>query len=269
MPKIATLSMYDVPVVRQHTDALWHAISAELQNAGVDAPREQTRGADDWDVWQDPDLLFSQTCGFPFVSKLEGHVTLIGTPDYGVVPDKPGWYNSKIICRADDLRGDLGAFKGARFAYNDLASQSGVMSIMYTLHRTQSDARHFGSCIPSGGHALSAQMVSQGEADIAAVDSVTWLNILRDQPDLNLRVLAETDPTPGLPYITHVDHDADVFARAVETAIEGLEQTTKDALYLRGFWRSDPADYAMVRERAKAATPVFQTHFPGHQPLST
>ena len=267
MPKIATLSMYDVPAVNHHTDAFWQAIATELAKAGVQAPGKLARDVDDWTAWQHADLLFSQTCGFPFVSKLEGQVTLIGTPDYGAIKGQPGWYNSKVICRADDPRGSLDAFKGATFAYNGLDSQSGVMSIMFLLHRTLGDQRHFGPCVQSGGHANSAAMVAQGSADIAAVDSVTWMNIQRDQPDLNLRVLAETDPTPGLPYITHKDHDGNVFADAVEAAIDGLDQETKDALHLRGFWRSAPGDYALVRERVIAATPVIQAHFPGYQPL--
>jgi ABC-type phosphate/phosphonate transport system substrate-binding protein len=260
--------MYDVPVVNHHTNAFWQAIAAELAKAGVSAPSKLTRDVDDWTVWQHPELLFSQTCGFPFVSKLEGHVTLIGTPDYGAVSRRPGWYNSKVICRADDPRDTLAAFKGATFAYNDMASQSGVMSIMYLLHRTIGDERHFGTCEQSGGHAFSTAMVAQGEADIAAVDSVTWMNIQRDQPDLNVRILAETDPTPGLPYITHKDQEAAVFADAVEAAIAGLGQVTKDALHLRGFWRSNPSDYALIRERVVAATPVIQAHFSGHQPLA-
>lgn len=267
MSQIATLSMYDVPVVQHHTDVLWQSIRAELQKAGINTPSQLIRGADDWTVWRDPNLVFSQTCGFPFVSQLERHVTLIGTPDYGTIPDKPGWYNSKVICRRDDARGSLAAFKDARFAYNDLASQSGVMGIMYLLHRTIGNSQHFGTCIASGGHALSAAMVASGEADIAAIDSVTWLNLQRDQPDLNLRILAETDPTPGLPYITHSGQDGSIFADAVEAAIEGLAQQTKDALHLKGFWRSTPSDYAVVRERAIAATPVIQAHFSGHQPL--
>jgi ABC-type phosphate/phosphonate transport system substrate-binding protein len=93
------------------------------------------------------------------------------------------------------------------------------------------------------------------------------MNIQRDQPELNLRVLTQTDPTPGLPYITHKDQDGEVFANAVEAAIDGLGQETKNALHLRGFWRSNPSDYAVVRERVEAALPVIQAHFPGHHPL--
>ena len=195
-------------------------------------------------------------------------MTLIGTPDYGVVEGHPGWYNSRVICRADDPRDTLAAFKGARFAYNDLASQSGVMGIMHLIHKTIGDGAFFGSCEGSGGHALSARMVSEGHADIAAVDSVTWWNIQRDQPDLNLRVLSETEPTPGLPYITHPDLDAALFADAVETAIARLPGAAKDALFLTGFWRSTPADYQLVMDRAKAATPVIKAHFDGHDPLA-
>lgn len=268
MTQIATLSMYDVPSVRSETDALWVAIASELRKAGVAPPDQLTRGARDWDVWYDPHLLFSQTCGFPYVSKLQNRVTLIGTSDFGMIEGKPGWYNSVVIVRADDPRAGLADFAGATFAYNDLASQSGLMSIMYLLHKTLGDARHFGVCVASEGHALSAQMVARGDADIAAVDCVTWLHICRDFPDMKLRVLCETEPTPALPYITHFDQPAEVFADAVEAAIETLPSAHKDALFLRGFWRSTPADYALIHARAKAATPVIQAHFDGHDPLT-
>ena len=60
---IAFLGMYDMPPLRAANDAFWTAIRAELGYG----PEHLTRTDDPWPVWQSPDLLFAQTCGWKFI----------------------------------------------------------------------------------------------------------------------------------------------------------------------------------------------------------
>jgi hypothetical protein len=83
-PGVASLPMYDWPEVRDATDALWAAIRAALIQEGIDAPTALERDGDPETLWTDPDLVLSQTCGFPYANGLSGKVALIATPAYRI-----------------------------------------------------------------------------------------------------------------------------------------------------------------------------------------
>ena len=123
---IASLGMYDFGPVMAVNDRLWALIRDRLRADGIDAPDALTRGEGAyWQAWQSPDLLLSQTCGYPFRARLQGKVTYVGTPDFGVDGCAPGYYRSVLVARADDPRSTIADFDGARFAYNEALSQSG------------------------------------------------------------------------------------------------------------------------------------------------
>jgi ABC-type phosphate/phosphonate transport system substrate-binding protein len=200
--------------------------------------------AEEFSVWKDPALVLSQTCGMPYRLWLHDKVTLIGTPDYGLEGCPPGYYRSPIVVRRDDERADLPAFAQARFAYNVSHSQSGFASIYNTVRPM---GFWFQERVKSGAHQASARMVAAGEADIAALDAVTWDLIQRyDDFAGRLRVLCWTAPTPGLPYIAAAGADqAGTFA-AVKAAIERLDTGDRAALGLKGFVAIPKAQYLAV-----------------------
>ncbi len=68
---IAILPMYDFPWTAAANDALWAAISARLDEAGIEAPKALTRGGDLDAHWRDPRLLLGQTCGYPYLTRLK------------------------------------------------------------------------------------------------------------------------------------------------------------------------------------------------------
>ncbi|QBF32767.1 phosphate/phosphite/phosphonate ABC transporter substrate-binding protein [Thalassococcus sp. S3] len=226
---IASLGMYDMPALQPVNDRLWQEIRARLDNGPADLTRDRTL----WDIWVSPDLLFAQTCGMPFRTKLHDHVALIRTPDYGLPGCPPGHYNSVIVVRGDDPATDLADLDGAALAYNEPLSQSGWAAIY-----TQMSARGYrpGRCMATGSHAASARAVADGNARFAALDALTW-TLLQDH-DLaltgSLRVLMRTDPTPALPFITRKGRDTETLARALEAAIAALPASDKAALHLKG-----------------------------------
>ena len=198
---IASLGMYDRAETAAANDALWSLIRAGLRAAGHAAPEALTRGeAAYWPAWQDPDLTFSQTCGYPYRLRLHPHVTLVGTPDYGLPGCPPGHYNSVFIARADDPRTSLAQFRTARFAFNEALSQSGWAGPQTHVHLIL--GFHFQPSLQTGGHRLSALAVVEDRADIAAVDALTWALMQTHDPfTAQLREIARTAPTPALPYI--------------------------------------------------------------------
>ena len=66
---IAVLPMYDFPWTAAANDALWAAISARLDEAGVrSAEGSDARAATSTAQWRDPRLVLGQTCGYPYVT---------------------------------------------------------------------------------------------------------------------------------------------------------------------------------------------------------
>lgn len=242
---IASLGMYDFGPAMAANDRLWALTRDGLRARGLPAPDALTRGeAAYWPAWEAPDLVLSQTCGYPFRARLQGSVTYVGTPDYGVQGCPPGYYCSVFVVRADDPRTDLAAFDGAPFTYNEDLSQSGWAA-------PQTHAARLGLRLPpavrTGGHRLSAAAVADGKADLAALDAVTWALLQDTDPVVHrLRVLASTDPTPGLPLIAAKGADADTIFAALKDAIAALAPQDRATLHLKGIVRLSEAAYMAV-----------------------
>lgn len=242
---IASLGMYDFGAAVAANDRLWALVRDRLSKAGIDAPKALTRGeAAYWPAWEAPDLLVSQTCGYPFRARLHDRVAYVGTPDFGVEGCPPGYYRSVFVARADDPRTTLADFDNAPFAYNEALSQSGWAAPQ--VHAAGLGLRLL-PVVQTGGHQLSAHAVANGRADIAALDAVTWDLLQReDAVTKALRVIDLTVPTPGLPYITALGGPAEVIHDAMASAIAALSAEDRAALRLKGIVRIPKAAYLAV-----------------------
>lgn len=241
---IASLMMYARPELAEAHQRYWQRIRLELRDRGIESPEHLDQDAGEFSVWRDPELVLSQTCGMPYRLHLHGHVQLVGTPDFGVQECPPGQYRSAFVVRADDPRTELAAFRDARFAYNIKISQSG-WAAPYTHLRPL--GFWFENRIQSHGHQSSARMVASDDADIAALDAVTWRLIKKyDDFAADLRVLEWTQSTPGLPYIAGPDADATATFDAVAAAIAGLTADDRNTLGLRGIVRIPRKAYLAV-----------------------
>lgn len=242
---IASLAMYDFGAARAANDRFWTLIRNDLRKQGIAAPDALTRGEHAfWPAWSSPDLLLSQTCGYPFRARLQGLVTLVGTPDYGLPGAPPGHYYSVLVARKEDPRADLAAFDGARLAYNEDLSQSGWAAPQTHVAGLGLTLRPH---LRTGGHQRSAAAVADGLAEMAALDAVTWA-IMQDLDPVaqRLRVIARTDPTPVLPFITALDRDpAPIFA-AIARAIAAMAPSDRALLRLRDIVAIPAADYLAV-----------------------
>lgn len=233
---IASLPMYDRAETARANDGLWSAIRARLGYG----PHSLTRPGDLWQVWQSSDLLLAQTCGLPYRARLHDHVTLVGTPDYGLADCPPGYYRSLFIARADGPS-SLADYTGRCFAYNEPLSQSGWAAPHAHM------ARHrlaFGPLLQTGAHRASALAVAEGNADFAALDAVTWGMIqAHDAFATQLKIIDATIATPGLPLITAKSRDPKPIFDAISAAISDLPSEIRATLHLKGLTRIPPARY--------------------------
>lgn len=238
---IAMLGMYDMPALRGANDRLWQGLRMALGYG----PDSLTRDRDFWQIWQSPDLLFAQTCGMPFRTRLHRHVTLIGTPDYDLPGCPPGHYASVLVVRVDAPHSTLADFSGGRFAYNEPVSQSGWAGPMTYLRGA---GVGFSAHLQTGSHHQSAKAVADARADMAGLDLLTWLLLCEHDPNLTaqLRVIDTTPPTPMLPYITAAERDPAPIAAALRVAIGALTPADRQALHLKGIVDIPASSYLSV-----------------------
>lgn len=228
---LAALPMYDRPELRAQTDLYWRLIRDELRERGVFAPDGLWRGEDLWSLWRSPELVFAQTCGMPYRAQLHGEVSLVATPDYDLPGCEPGEYNSVVITR--EGVSDREAL-GGTWVINEALSQSGWGALAVWLGQQGIALKRPAL---SGSHAGSAQAVASGEADLAAIDALTWALLQRFGETRGLREIARTDPTPTLPYITAKGAAAEPVFDAVSAAVAELPGDVAEALSLRGVVR--------------------------------
>lgn len=246
---IANLMMYQRPQLTDAHDRYWALIRKNLTDAGIDSPETLSQDAEEFYVWNHPDLVLSQTCGMPYRTWLHEKVQLVGTPDFGVRDSPAGYYRSALVVRADDSRTEIAAFKDAVFAYNQTFSQSGYGAPYWHM---KPSGFWFENRLQTDQHLKSAKAVVAGTADIASLDAVTWRNIEIFEPFAReLRVLEWTAPTPGLPLITAMGNDADGIFRAVKHAVDELDKEDKSLLGLKGIVKIAKAEYLKIPNPAE------------------
>ena len=236
---IAALPMYYRDELSVALNRLWQHIQQGLLKRGIAAPSGLTNSGDLMGVWLDPGLVLGQTCGMPYRMFLHDKVTLIGTPDYQIADCPAGYYRRIFIVRKNDPRDSLEEFSAARFAYNDQHSQSGYGAAIV---HASAKGMQFDNPVVSGAHRLSAAMVAEGTADIAALDVISWQYMQQfDHFSDSLRGLEATEPAPGLPLIAAMGADRTAIISAVT---EALDRVTESDQALIGFRRivSIPAE---------------------------
>ncbi len=231
---IAGLPMYDRPETFGANDRLWSLTKDALADRRVPAPDRLTRGIDPWTLWHRPDLVLAQTCGLPYRTGLHGKVELVATPVQDL-PCEPGFYFSEIVTRMDDPRSTPAEFDNARLAVNEQCSQSGWAA---PRQWAAVNGISFGEILLTGSHSASSHAVAEGQSDLAAIDALTWKMIERwDAHAAGLRVVARTEPTPTLPYISARGSDSDLISRALDDAISELSEGDRAILGLNGITR--------------------------------
>ena len=235
----SSLPMFDFPELRGHTDALWAVWANELGRLGVDAPPSLIRPDEALLThWRRPELLVSQTCGYPYAAALRPSVTTFGTFAYEIPEgQRPGFYRSVIVARESDHRvgavlatDNLRAFNGATVAINATDSLSGCVSLGAAL--VNGGVTQVSNVVVSGSHANTLTVLQRGEADIAAIDAVSFALLGDVRPAaLDGITIIERGPTiPCLPLITGSSAPISILQRALVSALMNLRERSPDVL---------------------------------------
>ena len=167
---VASLLMYDRPdVVQRANDALWAALRDRLRARGLDVPETLDRSGSHDSYWLRSDLIFGQTCGYPYVEELKGRVRLVAAPAFRYAGGKGARRASFVVVRDDDPARSIADLAGKRAAINDWLSNSGMNLLRITVAPHAKDGRFFSDVIVTGGHMMSIAAIREGRADVAAV----------------------------------------------------------------------------------------------------
>lgn len=211
-----SLPMYDLPCVKAATDAWGKGLARALAHEGVaDTTISLTRGRSVEELWRSPDLLLSQTCGYPLLTEFSADLSLLLTPVYRVPGCDGSAYRSVIVVHEENTVESLKDLRGARCVINNAHSQSGMNVLRREVAPLAKDGRFFSEVIVSGKHPDSIKMIAARGADVAAIDCVTFGLMAVHDPGsvMAVRVLAETRSAPSLPYVTRQDASSDLLQR--------------------------------------------------------
>ena len=250
--------MYDVPGAREWTDRWWRGLASHFQAAGVcEVPMSLTRGVAQDDTWDPRKLLFSQSCGYPLLTEFKNVLLPVLTPCYAVPGCQGSNYSSLLVVRELDSRQELGQFRGAVAAVNRRDSQSGFNALRCAVAPLGGGGPFFARIVKSGRHAASIGMVARGAADLCAIDCVTHAMLARYEPSAlaGTRVIASTEPSPGLPYVTGAAAGQAVLPRLRDSLLAALTDpalaAVRDALFIAGGEPLSVEDYQILLERER------------------
>lgn len=194
-------------------------------------------------LWRHPQLLLAQTCWGPMERGLADHVQLVGQPDYSAYEGGEGaFYSSAIVMRrsfASRSGGQEGGVRaatdgkpriplnrltGARLAFNDPHSMSGIIALGRDLELMGAGLGVFPDRIETGSHRASVLAVAAGKADAAAIDCRTWDMIRRFQPQAaaDVEVVGWTARRIGLPFVA-ARNLPDEVVQALRQALSAME----------------------------------------------
>ncbi len=201
----ASLPMYNLPEMAAANAAFWRALSDELATEGLDdLPPELSSSRPPVPAEIGAATLFSQTCGYPLQTIYRGQHQLLGVPTYDAPGCGEATHCAFILVREDSSFQKPEDLRGTTFALNSRHSNSG-MNLPRLLFAGLAGGRpFFGNVIETGSHATSMQRVLSGEADCASIDCLTYVFLQDYRPHFlqGLRILAETAPSPAIPFIT-------------------------------------------------------------------
>lgn len=196
--------MYNLPEMRDVNAAVWAVLRDLLLAEGIEAPRELSFGRPPVPDRIGPEVLFSQTCGYPLETIFRGTAIRLGTPCYDAPGCEGPTHCGVFVVPAPSPARALADLRGGRFLLNSRHSNSGMNLPRRTLADIAEGRPFFAEVVETGSQPGNLDRLARGEADATAVDCVTYAFWSRYRPDLAIktRVLGPTVPSPAIPFVT-------------------------------------------------------------------
>lgn len=257
---VASLPMYDLPEARRETDAWWALLASHMRRAGVQGVPDRLNRARPYEaIWSSRDLLISQTCGYPLMTRYQEILRPVGTLHYGVDGCSGADYSSVILTPAGSDVRDVADLRGKVCVVNSAQSHSGYNALRARIAPLSKGRRYFSEVKLSGGHRQSVRALVCGQADVCAVDCVSFALLARYAPEslAGVRVLEFTERCPGLPLVVRKARPADEFDRMRaalrEAVVDPAGTDVREALFIEGMTETETRDYQPILDMKAGA----------------
>lgn len=204
-------------------------------------------------------LWFGHTCGYPLMTRLKQDFAPLCVPVFDVDGCEGRLYCSRIIVPADSSIGSLADCAGRVAAMNSADSNSGMNVLRHAVAAIHGAGPFFSGVVTTGGHLHSLEAVANADADVAAIDCVSYRLIEDWQPGLvaRVRVIADSIKTFGLPFVMP---RGDIAGADTGAIVEGLNRALRDCrpvvrstLHLVGFEPVSLDDYRGIVDAERFA----------------
>ncbi len=205
-------------------------------------------------VLRDPDLLIGHTCGYPLMTRLRDAVLPFCLPCFDVSGVNGKLYSSQFIVPAESDIESLQQCRGKVVAINNADSNSGMNVLRYALAKIGASPGYFSEVVISGEHLASLEAVAANQAQLAAIDCVTYQLIVDQNPQLvsKLRVIGYSEKTCGLPFVMPASQYNEIrcqhYLNALNHALQQLPTETAKILHLDRFESVTLDDYQSIVE---------------------
>ncbi|MCP4874354.1 MAG: PhnD/SsuA/transferrin family substrate-binding protein [Gammaproteobacteria bacterium] len=243
--KIIACGMY---AFTPELEQAWQQLFDIFIEVSGDAAISLSLGSDQT-LLREPDLLFGHTCGYPLMTRLKDYLTPFCVPVFDVPGTDGKFYSSRFIIGASSTIDSLAQSQNKIAVINDADSNSGMNVFRHAVAGLTTSTHFFSSVRISGGHLHSLEAVADGNADIAAIDCVSYQLIEDQWPELTSRVrsIGFSAKTCGLPFVlplTAVDSvDRNQWVDGLNRALGLAPEAVRKRLHLKGFEAVTLQDY--------------------------
>jgi ABC-type phosphate/phosphonate transport system substrate-binding protein len=253
LERTASLPMYNLPEMADRNTAFWEALSKEMRAEKLpDTPPDLAFSRPAVPDAIGPEVLFSQTCGYPLQTIYSGQFAFLGVPTYDFPGCGPSTHRAFVIVARDSPYRSIEDLRGARFALNSIHSNSGMNLPRILLARRGVEAPFFGAVVETRSHTESIRQVQAGHLDAASVDCVTYgfFKELCPEKVSAIRVLAETPESPAIPFVTSIATRSDQIEKLrsalFRVASDPVYHPVLGGLHIKTITAVDPAEYRRV-----------------------
>ncbi len=150
-------------------------------------------------------------CGLLYLHKVAAGTALVPAVAPAMLGEEPAGeprYYADLIVQNGSAHQTFADLRGTRWAYNERASFSGYQVVRAHLAQLGARGPYFGEMLRSGSHLQSIDLVREGVADCAAIDSTVIQMLQRREPArlTGVRTVARLGPhpMPPLAFAAHV-----------------------------------------------------------------
>ncbi len=163
-------------------------------------------------------------------------------------------YRTVIIVPPDSEVEEVEDIEGRTFAFGSANSTSGSLYPAIMLQDAGVDYRtELEESTYTGGHDATAQAVANGGVDAGGLEDRILYNLI-DKGDIeesNIRIIEESDPIEGYPWVARDALSDDLKEQIAEAFLDLEDQTLLDLLRAESYERVDAEDYDYVEEKAR------------------